>query len=89
MKKLGAKIGDPAGEAVFDIYSLLISMRRRIDQLEREQLKFCGVYQSGRTYKANSLVIRQGGLWCALTNTPSPPGASADWQLAVKSGEVR
>jgi hypothetical protein len=68
------------------------SQRRELDariaEIENRQLKFMGVHEAGRAYKANSLVIRKGGLWCALTDTVTPPGTDDTWQLAVKSGEV-
>jgi hypothetical protein len=65
------------------------TMHDRLHALEQRQLRFCGVHEAGRQYRANSLVVRNGGLWCALTDTAARPGASTDWQLAVKSGETK
>jgi hypothetical protein len=69
------------------------SQRRELDtrlaEIEARQLKFMGVHEAGRAYKANSLVIRKGGLWCALADTVAPPGSSADWQLCTKSGDFK
>jgi hypothetical protein len=74
-------IGDAIGRHLADF-------RKRFEDLERRQLRFLGIYESGRSYKANSLVVRRGGLWVALVDTTTTPGTGADWQLAVKSGEA-
>lgn len=63
-------------------------LRIRFEEIERRQLRFFGVHEPGRSYRANSLVVRKGGLWIALRDTTMVPGTGADWQLAVKSGEA-
>lgn len=60
----------------------------RINKLEQGQLRFLGVHEAGRAYRANSVVVKRGGLWVALTDTVTPPGSSNDWKLAVKSGSI-
>jgi hypothetical protein len=80
--------------ALADAISRVIDIRldERINdlraELARSQLRFCGVWESGRSYQPNALVVRQGGLWCCLQPTTATPGSSADWQLAVKQGEI-
>jgi hypothetical protein len=62
----------------------------RIKALEAQPLpKYCGVYQAGSDYVAGSLVTRSGGLWLALEDTNTTPGAGASWRLIVKEGAAR
>jgi hypothetical protein len=60
----------------------------RIAEVETKQLRFYGVHEPGRSYAANSMVVKKGGLWIALTATGTVPGSDDTWQLAVKSGEA-
>ncbi len=61
----------------------------RIATVEQTRLRFLGVHEPGRSYVPGNLVVRSGGLWHCNTPTTSTPGRSADWMLAVKSGEVK
>jgi hypothetical protein len=63
---------------------------RRVDELERAQMRFRGTYKSGELYRAGDLTIRSGSLWVCLESTTEPPGGSGSghWQLAVKRGSV-
>jgi hypothetical protein len=61
---------------------------QRIEDLERSQMKFAGVYTPGERYARNSLVTKGGSLWCALMDTDGPPPGSG-WQLAVKDGAAK
>jgi hypothetical protein len=63
-------------------------LRAEIKAVEATVPKFAGVHSIGRTYEANSLVIRNGGLWISLIKTVLPPG-SVDWCLCTKAGEVK
>jgi hypothetical protein len=63
------------------------TLRKEIAAVEAKQLKFFGVHEPGRSYASNSMVVRKGGLWVALTATATAPGTDDTWQLAVKSGE--
>jgi hypothetical protein len=62
-------------------------LRAEIAAVADRQLKFMGVHESGRSYQPNSLVVRSGGLWCALEATAGTPGQSSHWQLVTKSGD--
>jgi hypothetical protein len=64
------------------------TLRKEIAEVAAKQLKFCGVHEPGRSYKANSMVVKRGGLWIALTSTGTVPGSDDTWQLCVKQGEV-
>jgi hypothetical protein len=64
------------------------TLEQRIEDLERSQLKFSGVYTPGERYARNSLVTKGGSLWCALMDTDGPPPGSG-WQLAVKEGAAK
>jgi hypothetical protein len=77
MKVIGTALGKAQAE-----------LRAEIAAVADRQLKFMGVYESGRSYQPNSLVVRSGGLWCALEATTGTPGQSTHWQLAVKQGEA-
>jgi hypothetical protein len=77
------------GERICETVGRMIGeLTARVRRLEESQLRFLGVHQAGRSYQANSLVVRQGGLWVALEATTGTPGSSTHWQLAVKSGEA-
>ena len=72
------------------INARLREIHERIDGVEKKladacdaQVKFCGVYDYNVTYAPNSLVSRQGSLWCSLKETSEMP-PSPDWRLAVK-----
>jgi hypothetical protein len=83
--KPGGKILDALGDAIGMHVSAL---KKEIARVDRGQMRFFGVHESGRSYRANSLVVRRGGLWIALQDTTELPGTSPQWQLAVKSGEL-
>jgi hypothetical protein len=76
-------------EQVPKLLELVIgTLRKEIGEVEAKQLRFYGVHEAGRSYAANSMVVKRGGLWVALTATGTVPGTDDSWQLAVKSGEA-
>jgi hypothetical protein len=67
-------------------------LEARIDAIEENNMKFCGVWQRALSYSRGSLTTHDGSLWCAVRDVCADerPGAgSTGWQLAVKRGEVR
>jgi hypothetical protein len=85
-----ALTGDGA-DALVEVLGKAFSIRdRRIAALEAEQLRFCGVHETGRTYLKNSLCVRQGSLWVATTATASTPGSgeNSGWVMCVKRGSA-
>jgi hypothetical protein len=64
------------------------TLRKEIAEVAAKQLKFYGTHEVGRSYAPNSMVVKRGGLWIALTATGTVPGSDDTWQLAVKSGEA-
>jgi hypothetical protein len=48
--------------------------------------KYHGVWNHEREYNAGDFVTHEGSMFCAKSSTRSKPGASDDWQLAVKRG---
>jgi len=78
--------------AALDVYTekTIKPLLKRIEGLEaRSELVYCGVWQSGKTYKQNSAVTHSGSLWISKKQTAAYPGGGADpdsWQLAVKRG---
>jgi hypothetical protein len=78
-------------DALVEVLGKAFSIRdRRLDKLERNQIRFEGVHEAGKLYEPNSLVIRRGGLWVSVAQTSSAPGDGEGngWRLAVKSGSV-
>src|SRR5687768_15427440 len=55
-----------------------------VERLEAQQLRFCGIYEHGKKYQANSLVVRKGGLWIAKVDNDLEPGGNAAWQLVTR-----
>jgi hypothetical protein len=77
----------PAG-LVDAVAEILNKVESRVTALEQGQIRFLNIWQPGRSYPANGLVVHRGSLWIALQPTSAPPGTAEHWQLAVKSGEV-
>lgn len=71
------------------IESRVAPLRQRIDELEHktENFKYVGVYESGEVYREGNFCTHQGSLWHCLTDTSSPPGTDATWQLCCKRGK--
>jgi hypothetical protein len=67
----------------------IAALRAQVAELEaRPALKYLGVFRDdGRKYSEGSAVTHDGSLWIALKATTERPNGSADWQLAVKSGQ--
>jgi hypothetical protein len=64
-------------------------LSRRIDELERRQMKFVGVWRAGQSYEPGSLATHSGSLWHANRSTAgSRPGTDDSWVLAVKRGDA-
>jgi hypothetical protein len=75
---------------VLDKFEQQISeLQGRIATLEAQpSLKYLGTFRDdGRRYSEGSAVTHSGGIWVALKATTERPNHSADWQLAVKSGD--
>ena len=47
-----------------------------------------GPHRKDKSYPRGSLTTCKGSLWLALMDTSEAPGASADWRLVSKGGEV-
>ena len=55
----------------------------------KPHLKFCGVYQCGRSYQPGDAVTRSDSLWVCNAATTGEPGQDfVGWQLAVKRGSA-
>jgi hypothetical protein len=65
-------------------------LEHRIAALEaKPHVKFCGVYESGRSYTPGDACTHGGGLWiCKAATTGQPNQDYASWQLAVKSRSI-
>jgi HK97 family phage prohead protease len=66
----------------------LASRDAKIKSLEASLAEhdYFGVWTAGEQYKAHNAVTKNGSLWIALCDTQDEPGATDDWQLAVKKG---
>jgi hypothetical protein len=67
----------------------LSPLRERIAELEaRPTMKYAGVFDRTRSYKAGAVVTYQGSAWVAnLESKGVRPGDGAAWQLMVKRGK--
>jgi hypothetical protein len=64
----------------------------RMDVLESRaaELKYCGSWNSARSYKRGNFTTSGGSLWHAeIDSTGVRPGDGDTWKLAVKSGQPR
>jgi hypothetical protein len=68
---------------------VVTALRQEIEARDRTRLRFCGIHEAGRVYGPGNLVVRGGGLWHCNEETRTVPGTTSDWQLCVKSGEVK
>jgi len=62
------------------------AMQDRMVVVEQRGVRYRGVYQRSEDYKRGDLVTFDGSMWHATRDTADEPGASRDWQLAVKKG---
>jgi len=74
-----------------------LALERRVESVERRlaafeakpHVKFCGVYEPGRTYAPGDAATHHGSLWICKVATPGEPSKDfVGWQLAVKKGSA-
>ncbi|MGE3875786.1 MAG: hypothetical protein AB7F74_22765 [Parvibaculaceae bacterium] len=58
----------------------------RLKAIETKSFPYRGVYQASEIYRRGDFVTLQGSMWHCTRDTQNKPGASDDWQLAVKAG---
>ena len=60
----------------------------RIGALEqqRDAMKYCGVWESGKEYSPGNFVTDKGSVWHCNSTTRQRPDGSNHWTLAVKRG---
>jgi hypothetical protein len=63
----------------------ITALQTRVEELERSQKTYLGVWKGGREYTPQSEVTHDGARWIAHKRTSDKPGASADWSLMEKS----
>lgn len=67
--------------------STVTTLQERIRQLEdRPTLKYAGLWNEHQQFNEGEFVTDHGSLWFCKATTRTRPGASKDWQLAVKRG---
>jgi len=49
--------------------------------------RYCGVYDTARTYTAGDQVTHAGSLWSCTATTNMRPGGGSGWVLQVKQGK--
>ena len=64
----------------------LLELSEKVKKIESRGVQYRGVYQRSEDYKRGDLVTFEGSMWHATRDTIEEPGASKDWQLAVKKG---
>jgi hypothetical protein len=62
------------------------ALRLRVDSVESKGLRYRGVHQRADEYRKGDAVTQNGNMWVCLRETTGTPGASEDWQLAVRAG---
>jgi hypothetical protein len=76
-------------EHMFALTGFIIDeLRKRVSCLEKNRMKYCGVWDHKATYPCGSLVTHAGSLWHAnIEMTGYRPGSGNGWVLAVKRGK--
>jgi hypothetical protein len=66
------------------------ALEARVAALEaKPHVKFCGIYEPGRSYTPGDACTHGGGLWiCKAATTGQPNQDYAGWTLAVKSRSI-
>jgi hypothetical protein len=67
------------------------ALEARVAELEaRPELRYLGIHEEGKEYRAGSAVTLGGSVWIAEQRTRATPGdpapASRAWRLAVQRG---
>jgi hypothetical protein len=60
-------------------------LEKRVEELERSQKTYLGVWKEGREYSPHSEVTSDGARWLCHKRTTDKPGSSADWVMMEKS----
>ena len=57
------------------------------DSDAKPHVRFCGVWDAGKTYRPGDATVRSGSLWICTSEPVGTPGHDFNgWQLAVKRG---
>jgi len=78
------------GVVVEEVAAKLKEQNARIAALEARisEFKYCGVWQSGMSYRECNSVTDDGSIWiCMARESTQRPGNGPDWRLAVKRGK--
>jgi len=70
------------------INARLAPIERRVNELDRDVMKYMGVWLKEKTYTRGAVTTHAGALWFAMETTDSRPGTNGDWKLTVKSGHA-
>jgi hypothetical protein len=73
------------------VHGRIEQLEARIAALEkRPAVKFCGVFEEGKTYCAGDACLHKSALWICREPTSGKPGEDfVGWQLALKRGDAR
>lgn len=63
------------------------AMEKRIDELEREAIRYAGTHEQSKAYGQNEAVTYKNGLWIARRATCDRPGESDAWKLAARGAK--
>ncbi len=79
---------EKVAEIFRDVAKTIKAMRAEIAELKaRPTMKYCGVFQQGKSYTVGDCVTRSGSIWHCDHDTDQAPGnGNRSWTLAVKSG---
>jgi hypothetical protein len=62
---------------------------RRIEELEKRGIEYCGTYQRAQSYRRGSLITHDGSVWACIEDAAvneSPGSHPSKWQMAVRGG---
>jgi hypothetical protein len=70
---------------IHELEKQIVGLQSRIEELERTQKTYLGVWKDGKEYTPQSEVTYDGARWICHKRTRDRPGASADWTLMEKA----
>lgn len=98
-EKEGAAPAAPVGrqyleEMLGEAFGLVMTLHRRVRELEQNQTRFCGRHDRSRDYRKGDSVIYRNQLWQCIRSVEAGtddnvPGQSPAWLLTVRQGECQ
>jgi hypothetical protein len=90
-RRMAEVIGEAIAKVSREIRSDLAALAAHVEAIEQRPtaaVKYCGVFEPGKAYRAGDLTTCGGGLWCAKESRVVEPGSESSWVLIVKRGRA-